>query len=371
MALFFKPPPPPPAPTPYSPPSQRDSASFEERVLEPLHSALSSLTGLLQGPTDPSLHHYYSSSILTIFGDEDFKPLWPVLYPTSQFETNLLRQVHAIRADLKELPLNAPPPQLPAVDVASVVAAIGKELQVLKDETSSSLKSFADAVKAPAPVHPPPPHHPKLKNLPPSIKGNRLPQAVVRYQGRVLNRHRPSFADFVPKLNQSLHNHPKFSHIRVVGVKWTAASNLLVRAQAPSPSALVAALEVVQEALSDDDHLFIKDIIPNTRWSRMTLSHVYTGKGPDKPAHSPEVIHEELTTNNPSYAALIIRQLPSWIRDPEHFRDGQVSSSVSFAFEDPDGSRARQLIGSSITAFGNLRCTLKAWVPPKKPPQEE
>ena len=252
-------------PTPYSPPSQRDSASFEEQVLEPLHSALSSLAGLLQGPTDPSLQHYYSSSVLTIFGDEDFKLLWPILYPTSQFETNLLRQVHAIHADLKELPLNAPPPQVPAVNVASVVAVIGKELQVLKDETSSSLKSFADAVKAPAPVHPPPPHHPKLKNQPLSIKGNRLPQVVVRYQGCVLNRHHPSFADFVPKLNQSLRNHPKFSHIRVVGVKWTAASNLLVRAQAPSPSALVAALEAVQEALSDDEHLFIKDIIPNTR----------------------------------------------------------------------------------------------------------
>ena len=103
----------------------------------------------------------------------------------------------------------------------------------------------------------------------------------------------------------------------------------------------------------------------------MTLSHVYTGKGPDKPAHSPEVIHEELTTNNPNYAALIVQQLPSWIHNPEHFRDGQVSSSVSFAFEGPNGFRARQLIGSSITAFGNLRCTLKAWVPPKKSPQEE
>jgi hypothetical protein len=157
----------------------------------------------------------------------------------------------------------------------------------------------------------------------------------------------------------------------VVSVKWTAASNLLARAQAPSPSALIAALEAVQEVLNDDIHLFVKDIIPNTRWSRMTLSHVYTGKGPDKPAHSPEVIHEELTTNNPNYAALIIRQLPLWICNPEHFRDGQVSSSVSFAFKDPDGSRAHQLIGSSITAFGNLRCTLKAWVPPKKPQQEE
>jgi hypothetical protein len=59
----------------------------------------------------------------------------------------------------------------------------------------------------------------------------------------------------------------------VVGVKWTAASNLLVCTQAPSPSALVAALKAVQEALFDA-YSEVKDIIPNARWSHMTLSHV-------------------------------------------------------------------------------------------------
>jgi hypothetical protein len=52
----------------------------------------------------------------------------------------------------------------------------------------------------------------------------------------------------------------------VVGVKWTAASNLLIRAQASSPSTLVAALEAVQEAIFDDLPE-VKDIIPNARWS--------------------------------------------------------------------------------------------------------
>ena len=91
----------------------------------------------------------------------------------------------------------------------------------------------------------------------------------------------------------------------MVGVKWTQASNLLVRAQAPSPHALVAALEAVHLALIDDQ-MIIKDIIPNTRWSRVTLLHVYSGKSPDSIAHSPEAIHEELITHNPSYAALTI-----------------------------------------------------------------
>jgi hypothetical protein len=116
-------------------------------------------------------------------------------------------------------------------------------------------------------------------------------------------------------------------------MKWTQASNLLTRAKAPSPSVLVAALEAVCLALIDDQ-LIIKDIIPNARWSCVTLSHVLTGKDPDTTAHSPEAIHDKLSTHNPNYAALTICQLPSWVCDPKSFKDGQVSS-VSFAFEDP------------------------------------
>ena len=68
--------------------------------------------------------------------------------------------------------------------------------------------------------------------------------------------------------------------------------------------------------------------------------------------------------NNPNYALLTIRQLPSWLRNPRTFKDGQISS-ISFAFEDHDGSTARRLAGTTLTAFGNLRCTLKAWEPKK------
>ena len=96
----------------------------------------------------------------------------------------------------------------------------------------------------------------------------------------------------------------------------------------------------------------------------MTLSHIYTGKEPDSPIFDSEAIHEELTLNNLSYARLTMRQLPNWLRKPEGFKDGQISS-VSFTFEDPDRSIAPRLAGSTLTAFGNLRCTIKAWVTKK------
>lgn len=166
-------------------------------------------------------------------------------------------------------------------------------------------------------------------------------------------------------LNKSLASSPSHKHVLVVGVKWTIGSNLVVRARAPSPSVLIAALEAVRGTL-EDDHRTIKDIIPNTRWSRVTISHIYSGKESSHPPHSPSTLNAELAAQNPAYASLTIRQLPSWVRNPASFKDGQISS-VTFAFDDPDGLLSKKLVGSSLTAFGNLRCTVKPWVRQKTP----
>lgn len=232
-----------------------------------------------------------------------------------------------------------------------------------------TLKSFADAVKVSAPTPSLPTTPPqKPKPVQPPTRGERLLQAVVHYQGCLNPKDCPSFSELIPSLNNTLHSHPTFSHIRVVGMKWTQASNLLVRTQAPFPHVLVAVLEAVRLVLIDDQ-MIIKDIIPNARWSHVTLSHVYSGKSPNSITHSLEAIHEELSTHNPSYAALMIRQLLSCVCNPGSFNNGQISS-VAFAFEDPDGSRAHQLIRSSLTAFSNLRCSIKPWAPPKKSRQK-
>ena len=186
---------------------------------------------------------------------------------------------------------------------------------------------------------------------------------VVQYHNHVDTKDHPSFADLVPQLNSSLHDYPIFSCVHVVSVKWTTASNLLVCAQAPSPSVLVAALEAIITDFKGGMKMRVKDIISNVKWSQVTLSHIFAGKGPNSPTHSPCDLHEELVAHNPNYVSLMIQQ-PSWVQNPESFKDGQIS--ISFAFEDPDGSYAHQLIGSSLTAFGNLQCTVKAWITPKK-----
>ena len=281
----------------------------------------------------------------------------------------MLAQLNAIHADLNGI---APTqdPHLNALPDMVALATLDRKIDELKEETKTSLKSFAEAVKAPA--HQPPPLNPttrpKPKNPLPPLRGERLPQAVIRFQGRIDAKSRPSFTELVPLLNSSLRNNHKFSHVKVVDMKWTPASNLVVHAQAPSPTVLVAAFKAVQTTIKND-LLIIKDVIPNTRWSRMTLSHIYTGKEPNSPIFNPEDIHEELTLQNPKYAQLTIRQLPTWLRNPSSFKESQVSS-VSIAFEDHDGSIAHQLTSTTLTAFGNLRCTLKPWVL-KKPTKED
>lgn len=369
MAFFFRPPPPPPAPIGVPLPTGVDCDSYERFIFKPLENAFSSLAQSLQDLRDDpneAHSHYLLTRFLTVMGDDSLGPIWPVLYPTSTFENSILGHLNAIREEFKDLPTpTLPPSQLPPnpLDFAPVVTAIEKGFKDLKDENATSLKSFADAVKSSAP---PPPPKPKPKQAHPPPKKILLPQAVIRFRDHVDPESRPSFTDLVANLNNKLHLDNEYSHVRVVGVKWTTASNLLVRAQAPSPNILTNALQNVVPTMPFLG--CIKDIIPNVKWSRVVLSSIPSGKTPDSPAYSSYSLHAELAAANPDYSDLTIRQFPSWLRNPDHLADGQLSSA-SFAFEDPDGSLARHLIGTSLTAFGNLRCVIKPWAPPKKPPQ--
>lgn len=145
----------------------------------------------------------------------------------------------------------------------------------------------------------------------------------------------------------------------MVGVKWTTASNLVVRARASFSMVPIAVLEAVCGTIIDD-HRVIKDIIRNTRWSRVDVSHIYSGKEPNSAPHSVQTLREELAAQNPAYAALTIQQPSTWVQDPVSFTNGQLSS-VTFAFDNPDGSIFWRLVGSSLTAFGNPRCAVKPW----------
>jgi len=122
MALFLQPPPPPLAPLSYSPPSSEVVSQFKRLVEQPLETALDNLVlhfqDLNETPNE-STHYYCITRALEILGDESHRPVWPVLYPSLRFEDNLLKLLHGIRTEIKEipapLPLLNPPLQPPSL----------------------------------------------------------------------------------------------------------------------------------------------------------------------------------------------------------------------------------------------------------------
>ena len=279
MALSLQPPPPPLAPLSYSPPSELEIHYLNISVINPLEHAFTNVVLFLQDleetPND-SLKFQLLPKILNLLHLEDNRPIWQILYPSSLLDNTIAKEVCSIRTDLTDIPnkiTQCGPIPLPLpIDAASVAVLDGKVDDLRKEVTS--LKSFAEAVKTSAKSpSPPPPCPPQLKTSLPALKGNLLPQAVIWYRGCIDPASRPSFVDLMTKTNSSLCNHPKHLHICMVGVKWTTSSNLVVYAQAPSPIALVTALQAVLEVLSGNC-MVVVDIIPNTRWSCMTLSHI-------------------------------------------------------------------------------------------------
>ena len=84
----------------------------------------------------------------------------------------------------------------------------------------------------------------------------------------------------------------------------------------------------------------------------------------DSPAmHSTSVCLQDLLENNPSLHPLKVTQLPLWVQAPRLFQPGS-SSSLVFAFEDPDGSIAPSLIAvRHLFCFGAC-VTVRRWHQP-------
>ena len=365
--------PPPPPTFDFSPP-EKLSAFFHQEVLGHFLIALDSLRELHAHPTcqeNMQARLWAAAQIRTLIAAPNYRQITPYIYATPNKVDDVIEsisrlhdRVNSTYEAVERLPTQLPmatPPTLSPVDFTPVVTALETRFEELKKEHSSSFRSFAEAVKA-SPPPSPPLKTSTSKTKPtqtPRLSVSTLPQVVVRYRRSSNNATRPICIKIVESLNEALATSPSFKHVLVVGVKWTARSNLVVRARAPSPTVLVNALEAVRHTLVDD-HRVINDITPSTRWSRVTVSHVYSGKELTTPAHSSSVLHEELAAHNPAYATLNIRQAPSWVRNPASFSDGQLSS-ITFAFDDPDGSLANKLIGAPFTAFGNLSCLVRPW----------
>ncbi|KAL1687832.1 hypothetical protein GGG16DRAFT_61292 [Schizophyllum commune] len=245
-------------------------------------------------------------------------------------------------------------------ELKEVKALIEKTKPSPPPPTPPSPESFAAAASKAKPAPPRQPAQPKpappKPTLPsttqhppaPSKERPRLCLETEKGASDVISKVRPF--EIVRLLSVALRASPRHSQVRVSAAKWT----------------LLAATETILAALKS--RIPIKSAGLVARWSKVVLPGIPTGVADDHPnTFTPDECHAHLCEHNPIYRMLKVTQLPSWVRDPESYEAGS-SSSLTFAFEDPDGTLLRQVLASGpLFAFGAVARAKRWKSKPRKP----
>ena len=153
--------------------------------------------------------------------------------------------------------------------------------------------------------------------------------------------------------------------VQLAAVRWTAKGNLIITGGPTStPQSLQAAAPHISAILPSLLPHITSTHFPqpraNVKWSKILINGVPTGASKDRAPYTPDECHAVLSAINPSYSTLSIMQKPSWVRPPSSYEPDAVSS-LSVAFEDPDGSKSKALLAERhLYAFGT-RATVKKW----------
>jgi hypothetical protein len=99
---------------------------------------------------------------------------------------------------------------------------------------------------------------------------------------------------------------------------------------------------------------------PNVKWSKISINGVPTSVSNKHVAYTPTECHDALTSINPLYAQLTVTQRHSWVRTPTSYHEGAISS-LSVAFEDPDGSNLETMLTEQYLYINGTRATVKKW----------
>ncbi|KAF8258147.1 hypothetical protein EI94DRAFT_1815993 [Lactarius quietus] len=171
---------------------------------------------------------------------------------------------------------------------------------------------------------------------------------------------KPSPADLCTGINWAMEASDN-DQVRISATRWTARENVILTG-GPNTTAhhLQQATHTIRQHLSETYTLPPLTIRPNVKWSKLLINSVPTGVTPDNGARTPDECHAALTSDNPSYASLNITRKPTWVQDPDSYPEGAVSLLV-VAFEDLDGSCARDLLTKKVLyVFGHC-ATLRKW----------
>ena len=165
-------------------------------------------------------------------------------------------------------------------------------------------------------------------------------------------------------LNEKL-SQVSLPQVQLAAIRWTAKGNLVVTGGPTStPHSLQATAPHISTSIPS--LLPISTINPilqpraNVKWSKILINGVPTRVLKDRVPYSPDECHAALTAMNPSYSTLTIMQKPSWVCPPSFYKQ-DAASSLSVAFEDPDGSKSKVLLAEHHMYIFSTRATVKKW----------
>ncbi|KAH9049297.1 hypothetical protein EDB83DRAFT_2631935 [Lactarius deliciosus] len=322
----------------------------QDQVMEDNEDAFltSALEGKLSNVSDPT--DFLSVVLPSRLADDVSRRLSPRL----QFLEDTI-------AELKRAPPHAPPPApAPPTPPAPTPTA--------KAKSAAPTPHPSQAKGGKAPTQPPPPPPPTLPSFASRAKLPARPSLVISKartpegDGSLAVRH--SLAAICSHLNAALGPSPH--QVTLSAARWTAKNNLVVVA---GPDTLAFHISHASHFISTTLASFLSQSLDtplpisareNVRWSRLLVNSLPTGVSLSRGAFSSDELHQALATDNPAYRSLRFTQAPSWVRHPGSYQPGSTSSVV-FAFEDPDGSVASGLLANqTLYAFG-CAGSLKRW----------
>src|SRR5712672_2838610 len=151
------------------------------------------------------------------------------------------------------------------------------------------------------------------------------------------------------------------SAVRLIAAKWTAKGNLILTGDtSTSLNVLLPAANHIAAIIGAWFAKTTPKARANIKWSKILINGVPTGKSQSWEPFNPDECHQALLENNPAYASLTVTQKPSWVKAPSSYLVN-TASSLTVAFEDPDGTKLKSIIeGRHLYAFGT-RLNTKKW----------
>ncbi|KAF7440425.1 hypothetical protein PC9H_000770 [Pleurotus ostreatus] len=224
---------------------------------------------------------------------------------------------------------------------------------VAPSQSLHSTASYATATANGAQKTPPAPSATK-----PSTRPHTNVKFIVRFQGRLP----PDTARKTPLLMSTALNYAfgnsitaREANLTILGAEWNRTGNInLVFPANTRPSVVHSHLGIIRPIV---DH-GVKDVCisHDTKWSKLVCSRV--------PAHDPEgqpwepVALGVMLRRNPILKNTQFTQEPRFVTNP--IEGLPTQSPIVFAFEDPDGTRARAIMKTPIY-MGGVLCPTRLW----------